>query len=113
MRSVAEVGAFDVRFNPSQFDDLERDLRMGRHGWEVYFHGPLTVRHMQHSSLRQAMTVSQQAHIMGNRLKLDHLFTAKEAAALQQQTRQKLEEDLLRKCASLDKAPMKTRAPGQ
>ena len=103
MRAVADVGAFDVRFNPSQFDDLERDLRLGRHGWEVYFHGPLLVRHMQHSSLRQAMTVQQQAHIMGNRLKLEHLFTAREAAALQQHTRQRVEEDLLRKCAGLDK----------
>ena len=105
MRSVADIGDFDVRFNPSQFDDLERDLRLGRHNWEVYFHGPLTVRHMQHSSLRQAMTVQQQAHIMGNRLKLEHLFTAKEAAALQQNTRQRAEEDLLRKCAALDKLP--------
>ncbi len=104
MRAVADVGAFDVRFNPSQFDDLERDLRLGRRDWEVYFHGPLTVRHMQHSSLRQAMTVRQQAHIMGNRLKLEHLFTPKEAEALQQQTRQRLEEDLLRKRAALDKA---------
>lgn len=103
MRSVAEIGAFDVRFNPSQFDDLERDLRLGRQGWEVYFHGPLVVRHMQHSSLRQALTVRQQAHIMGNRLKLEHLFTAKEAAALRQTTRLRIEEDLLRKCAALDK----------
>ena len=103
MRAVEEIGAFDVRFNPSQFDDLERDLRLGRRGWEVYFHGPLTVRHMQHSSLRQAMTVRQQAHIMGNRLKLEYLFTAKEAAELRQKTRQRIEEDLLRKCAALDK----------
>lgn len=105
MRSVADIGAFDVRFNPSQFDDLERDLRLGRHNWEVYFHGPLTVRHMQHSSLRQAMTVQQQAHIMGNRLKLEHLFMPKEAAALQQRTRQSAEEDLLRKYAALAKLP--------
>lgn len=103
MRSVAEIGTFDVRFNPSQFDDLERDLRLGRQGWEVYFHGPLVVRHMQHSSLRQALTVRQQAHIMGNRLKLEYLFTAKEAAALRQTTRLRIEEDLLRKCAALDK----------
>lgn len=103
MRSVAEIGTFDVRFNPSQFDDLERDLRLGRNNWEVYYHGPLTVRHMQHSSLRQAMTVRQQAHIMGNRLKLEYLFTAKEAAALRESTRQRTEEDLLRKCAFLDK----------
>ena len=66
---------------------------------------------MQHSSLRQAMTVQQQAHIMGNRLKLEHLFTAKEAAALQQRTRQNAEEDLLRKYAALAKLPAAASEP--
>ncbi len=104
MRAVEELGPFDVRFNPSQFDDLERDLRLGRNGWEVYFHGPLAVQHMQHSSLRQAMSIPQQAHIMGNRLKLEHLFTGREIAALRGETRARTEDDLLRKTAILDAA---------
>ena len=102
MQAIKTAGAFDVRFNPSQFDDLERDLRSSLSGFPTYYHGQLTVRHMQHSSLRQAMGVPQQAHIMGNKIKLEFLLDAKQAAKLRQENFERVKADLLRKCARLE-----------
>ena len=104
MSAIERAGAFDVRFNPSQFDDLERDVRSGLAGYPTYYHGQVQVRHMQHSSLRQAMRVSQQAHIMGNKIKLEFLLDAKKAAKLREENFTRVKTDLLRKCIRIEHA---------
>lgn len=104
MQAIAEAGAFDVRFNPSQFDDLERDLRSTLAGWPTIYHGQTVIRHVQHSSLRQALSLPQQAHIMGNKIKLEFLFDKVCANKLRTQTWQKVKDDLLRKCAKVQAA---------
>ncbi len=104
MRAVEQAGAFDVRFNPSQFDDLERDLRSSLAGYPTCYHGQLQVRHMQHSSLRQAMRVPQQAHIMGNKIKLEFLLDAKKVAKLREENFNRVKADLFRKCARVEQA---------
>lgn len=104
MQAIAEAGAFDVRFNPSQFDDLERDLRSTLAGWPTVYHGQTVIRHVQHSSLRQALSVPQQAHIMGNKMKLEFLLDKTKVAKLRTQTWQRVKDDLLRKCARVQSA---------
>lgn len=104
MQAIAEAGAFDVRFNPSQFDDLERDLRSTLAGWPTIYHGQTVIRHVQHSSLRQALSLPQQAHIMGNKIKLEFLLDKTKAAKLRDQTLQRVKDDLLRKCAKVQAA---------
>ena len=74
MAAVADAGLFDVRFNPTQFDDLERDLRQGLRGWHSLYVGTTAVRHMQHSSLAKARSALSMAQVLGNKLKLEHLF---------------------------------------
>lgn len=47
--SLDAVGGFDVRFSPSQYDDLEHDIRHSlRRQWPLY-QGHLRVRHMKQS----------------------------------------------------------------
>ncbi len=65
------AGAFDVRFTPTQFDDLDRDMRSCLAGFPSLYEGRLTVRHVQHSSLAKAQTPAQVGHIQGNRVKLE------------------------------------------
>ena len=66
---------FDVRFTPSQFDDLERDMRLGLQGQQIVYTGKVRIKHVQHSSLQQAHDRKRSTHIFGNKIKLEHLFT--------------------------------------
>lgn len=95
-------GGFDIRFSPSQFDDLERDLRVFEQGRIALYHGGLTVRHVQYSSLQQAADPARQAHIHGNKLKLEHLYDAERLTRMAARCRRLLERDFLDKSAALD-----------
>jgi hypothetical protein len=65
------VGTFDVRFTPTQFDDLDRDIRCFIANRPAILAGHLAIGHVQRSSLRQASSPAQVAHILGNKIKLE------------------------------------------
>ncbi|XPV75352.1 MAG: glycosyltransferase family 2 protein [Desulfovibrio sp.] len=72
---IAKTGLFDIRFSPTQFDDLERDIRANDHGQTVVYNGTLAIRHIQHSSLVRAKSNAAMGHIFGNKLKLEAKYT--------------------------------------
>ncbi|WP_207263178.1 glycosyltransferase family 2 protein [Desulfovibrio sp. Huiquan2017] len=80
--SIARTGGFDLRYTPSQFDDLDRDLRAGLDGTPALYVGSLAVRHVQHSSLAKSKTARQIGLIMGNKLKLDTKYSDAELIRL-------------------------------
>lgn len=72
--TLDEVGGFDIRFSPTQFDDLERDLRLWSANRPGFYHGLVKVRHVGHSSLAKAASSAQIGQILGNKIKLEGLF---------------------------------------
>lgn len=101
MAAIAKAGGFDLRYTPSQFDDLDRDMRSALAGMPALYAGTLAVRHVQHSSLARAQTLRQTGHIMGNKLKLDTKYSDEELAALARDTTRLLWDDLETKHAAL------------
>lgn len=75
MEAVHKCGPFDVRFNPTQFDDLERDLRAYLSGYTHIYAGQLKIGHIQHSSLAKASNVRGMAQVFGNKIKLESKYT--------------------------------------
>jgi len=73
------LGGFDVRYSPTQFDDLDRDLRLLASGSSCLYVGEIEVRHVQFSSLAKSKTLSQTGHILGNMVKLASKFDQDEA----------------------------------
>ncbi|NDY57143.1 glycosyltransferase [Desulfovibrio sulfodismutans] len=69
--AVRAAGPFDIRFTPTQFDDLERDMRSWLAGFPAVYEGRCVVHHVQTSSLARAKTTAQSAHVAGNKLKLE------------------------------------------
>ncbi len=104
MKAIAAAGPFDVRFNPTQFDDLERDMRSTKAGFPSVFAGALRVRHMQFSSMRQPESAAKLSHILGNRIKLESLYTEEEVAALFNENHAALWRDLLGKVPEISAA---------
>ncbi len=97
MQAVEKVGGFDLRYTPSQFDDLDRDLRSALAGMPAIYAGSLAIGHVQHSSLAKSRSSSQIGHVMGNKLKLDTKYTDEELIALGNDNRIRLWDDLQRK----------------
>jgi hypothetical protein len=94
MAAVARAGGFDLRYTPSQFDDLDRDLRSALAGMPTLYAGTLAVKHVQHSSLARSRTTRQIGHVMGNKLKLDTKYSDDELAALGRENSRLLWDDL-------------------
>ncbi|BCS90122.1 glycosyltransferase family A protein [Pseudodesulfovibrio sediminis] len=101
MASIAQTGGFDLRYTPSQFDDLDRDLQSSLIGMPALYVGGLAIRHIQHSSLAKSKTNKQIGHVMGNKFKLDTKYSDEELIRLGQENRQRLWSDLEQKCTFL------------
>lgn len=72
---LRSLGGFDIRFSPTQFDDLERDLRAAVAGRPAAYCGDVTVAHVQHSSLAKARSPAAMGQVLGNKIKLEGKFT--------------------------------------
>jgi GT2 family glycosyltransferase len=101
MRAIEKAGGFDLRYTPSQFDDLDRDLQSALHSMPAVYAGGLAVRHVQHSSLAKSQTARQIDHVMGNKFKLDTKYSDEELAGLARGNAARLKADLEAKHASL------------
>jgi GT2 family glycosyltransferase len=79
---LRELGGFDIRFSPTQFDDLDRDLRCAIAGRPAVYAGDVAVAHIQHSSLAKAKGPAAMGQVFGNKIKLEgkHICAGVDAA---------------------------------
>jgi GT2 family glycosyltransferase len=92
--NLEEVGDFDLRFSPSQFDDLERDLRSCLKGKFCLYQGHLAVRHSKRSGVAARISPRQQADVTGNLSKLRAGYTPEQMDAIVEEDMRRLREDL-------------------
>jgi GT2 family glycosyltransferase len=102
--AVRAAGPFDIRFTPTQFDDLERDMRSWLAGFPAVYEGRCVVRHVQTSSLARARTKAQSAHVAGNKLKLEGALAHADIASLCAENYAVLWKDLQAKAAAIEEA---------
>lgn len=74
------AGDYDIRFSPTQFDEVEHQIRMRLYGYQAIYNGFIEVVH----KLQTGMNLSRPALISreANRLKMTPLFTDEEISAL-------------------------------
>lgn len=95
--SIDAVGEFDVRFSPSQYDDLEHDIRHLLHGqWPIY-QGHLRVRHMKRTGRAAMQDKAQLLAAWGNAFKLQVKYTPEQFAELREREYAILLEDMRRR----------------
>ena len=104
-QAIDAAGPFDIRFNPTQFDDLERDIRSFLAGYPAIYDGTVRVAHKQGSSLAKAQTQAQVAHIIGNKIKLEYTVSDADAERLWRDNLALLGGDLLEKAGALPLEP--------
>ncbi len=93
-RSLDQVGNFDLRFSPSQFDDYERDLRAALAGRQCVYQGHLPVRHIKRSGAAAGTPQKQLANIGGNLYKLWSTYSNDDVLSLIETDTEALRKDL-------------------
>lgn len=71
--ALRQAPQFDIRFSPSQVDDIEHDLQLCLKGFKVMYTGLVTCIHHQSSGVGQqasSMTLAKMGNALGNDLKL-------------------------------------------
>lgn len=90
-------GEFDIRFSPTQFDDLEHDLRMLEAGGGAAYTGHLTVRHARRTGADAAADTQAGGNAAGNMLKLTYKFGPRQAEAMRRLAVRRVLDDILAK----------------
>lgn len=101
-RDLQEQGGFNLVFSPSQYDDLERDLRLAVAGQNACYHGHFSVRHLKRTGKGAQMSRPQYGNGLANSYKLAGRFTPEELSALFAFQTSLLRDDLQRKLERLD-----------
>lgn len=78
MERMAALGVpgFDLRFSPSQVDDIEHDLQIWKAGGQVVYDGRVEVVHLQDTGGTRTRASMAQAH--ANHFKMEHKFEQEE-----------------------------------
>jgi GT2 family glycosyltransferase len=97
---LRESGDFDIRFSPTQYDDLDHDLRLAAMGRTAVYQGNLFVRHARQSGALLNQNVQATANSNANLRKL----AAKYPAGVRSDIRGKLCEIMLQDV--LNKLPL-------
>ncbi|OEU69260.1 MAG: hypothetical protein BA863_11160 [Desulfovibrio sp. S3730MH75] len=100
-QSLLKSGEFDIRFSPTQYDDLDHDLRLGLSREPIVYQGHLSVEHMKISGRLASQNKASLASATGNMLKLKGKYSNKEMDTLRKQALENLEEDFSGKLAQL------------
>ena len=97
-----KVGGFDLRYSPSQYDDLEHDIRRAIQGALPIYQGHLNVLHSKQTGKAAWQSKSQYSNAMGNLMKLQNRYAESEFEAAQRFDEEAALEDILRKEAFLE-----------
>lgn len=95
------VGGFDLRYSPSQYDDLEHDLRHAMQGELPVYQGHLTVRHAKRTGKEAQMNPSQMSNALGNLMKLQMRYSQDDFDSIMKNDAEAALADIKRKIAEL------------
>lgn len=102
-KRLHETGDFSLYLSPSQYDDLERDLRMLAGGRLGSYQGHLRVLHQKRTGRASLVETTQEANAIGNRYKMATMHEPEEIAASTALEQETLVSDLAAKLQRLDR----------
>mgnify|MGYP000989385076 CR=1 FL=1 len=103
-RTLVSCGDFDIRFSPSQYDDLDHDIRLLLSGRTAVYQGHLAVGHRKRSGAAALAAGPAQGAAFANLFKLHGKYSLEQAAKAMDAARRAALDDLRRKEASLREA---------
>ncbi|CCO24216.1 glycosyltransferase family A protein [Maridesulfovibrio hydrothermalis] len=96
-----EIGDFDLRYSPTQYDDVDHDLMLSSIGKTAVYQGSLKVLHKRKSGSATSVSRSARGSGAGNVLKLESKYEASDIAEIIGRDAQRLENDFTEKSLKL------------
>ena len=96
-KTLLESGDFDLRFSPSQNDDLEHDFRLAFSGKPAVYQGHLSVKHMNQTAKGIRVNMKERGNAQANLYKLYHKYTPEEYLELFRRNMALIEQDFFQK----------------
>ena len=103
-RTLLETGDFAIHLSPSQYDDMERDLRLCEAGKFPVYQGHLTVRHKKRTGAASRVSGQEEGNALGNRYKMQTMHDRDALLAAMRAERDLLDADLRRKLGLVERA---------
>lgn len=92
-QGLREHGEFDLRYSPSQYDDLDRDVRMLQSGKAAVYQGHLEIRHFRRTGRAAMVSPAQFGNAAANMDKLQRRFSQSQWQEVMAREAQILAED--------------------
>lgn len=100
--TLLDSGDFAIQLSPSQYDDLEHDLRLCESGRFPVHQGHLAVRHKKRTGIASHTSPQQEGNALGNKYKMQTMHARADLAGAMEAEQALLEADLLSKLEYLD-----------
>jgi GT2 family glycosyltransferase len=98
---LEEAGGFDLRFSPSQYDDIDHDIRMCLAGRPPAYQGHLLVKHRKRTGKSSHQDSGELGNALANMHKLQRKYSDEEIRAVQETVLKARQEDLAAKAEAL------------
>jgi len=103
-QTLLESGDFAIHLSPTQYDDMEHDLRLCKSGHFAVYQGHLVVRHKKRTGTASHTSMQEEGSALGNKYKMQTMHTHEELVEAMQQEQELLDKDLAQKLVVVEKA---------
>lgn len=102
-KTLLESGDFAIHLSPSQYDDMEHDLRLCEAKLFPVYQGHLAILHKKRTGAAARMSTQEEGNALGNKYKMQTMHPRADLLAAMQAEQELLETDLLRKIAVVER----------
>jgi len=97
-------GDFAIQLSPSQYDDMEHDLRLCEAGLFPVYQGHLTILHKKRTGAASRVSMHEEGNAPGNKYKMQTMHEHEKIVAAMKMEQTILEDDLSKKIAVIEQA---------
>jgi len=103
-KKLIKSGDFAIHLSPTQYDDMEHDLRLCKSGDFPIYQGHLAIRHKKRTGTASHTSMQEEGNALGNKYKMQTMHTHEELVDAMRAEHALLDADLLRKIRVIDGA---------
>lgn len=100
---LLDSGDFAIHLSPTQYDDMEHDLRLCVSGHFPVYQGHLGIRHKKRTGAASRTSGQEEGNALGNKYKMQTMHTRDALRAAMHQELAVIEKDLLEKIALIER----------
>lgn len=101
---LKECGDFAIHLSPSQYDDMEHDIRLCEAGLFPVYQGHLVIRHKKSTGAASHVSMQEEGSALGNKYKMQTMHERESLLEAMRAEQELLEDDLLRKIEAIETA---------